>query len=88
MTTQSFCVKFYKNNTLEKTIYDLDMSEAYTTAVPREAYEKINKNRWHLMLRHTALPRLSVLFVGETLRIAWEDESPDLDAHYVLIQRI
>ena len=83
--TPVYSVLYYLNNTLQKTLNDLSDQEAYISAAPKAAYEKVPNNTWHLMLRTAAIPRMSQLFVGETIRIAWQD--PQTNSEHILIQR-
>jgi hypothetical protein len=81
--TPVYSVLYYLNNTLQKTLNDLSDQEAYVSAAPKAAYENVPNNNWHLMLRTAAVPRMNLLFVGETIRIAWQDNQVE----HILIQR-
>jgi len=85
--TPQFTVLFYINNTLQKQIDNLSAQDAYLEAAPKEAYDCSSKNSWHLMLRHPAIPRMNLLLVGETIRIAWQDLQPS-ETQHILVQRI
>ena len=84
--TPEYSVMFYVNNTLQKTIEHLSAQDAYLHAVPNDANKNVVNNPWHLMLRSPAIQRMGVLFVGETIRIAWQDPQP-VNTHYILILR-
>jgi hypothetical protein len=75
------------NNTLLTTSEELCQHEAYTVAAPKDAFVQSPENRWHLIERITALDILKRLFVGETLKVAWQESIDMLDTEYVLIRR-
>jgi hypothetical protein len=83
----SYIVQFYVNNTLLTTSEELCQHEAYTVAAPKDAFVQSPENRWHLMERCIALEAIKKLFVGETLRVAWQESIDMLDTEYILIRR-
>jgi len=82
-----YATNFYSNNSLDRSVTGLTASDAYNICVTKNMVTPDNKNRWHIMMKNLAIPRLSTLFVGETIRIAWQSEVIEMEQKYILIQR-
>ena len=84
-----YTANFYKNAILQKSLKGLNAIDAYMSIVTKEmVIPDVNgRTNWHVMARNLCVPRLSVLFVGETLRVAWQTEMVGTEQLYMLIQR-
>lgn len=84
-----YTVYFYADSILQKTLKGMTAADAYNASITREMItpDTNHRNRWHVMMKNLGIPRLSTLFVGETLRIAWETVMAGQVQHYMLIQR-
>jgi len=87
MLISTFAVVNYVNGRMTHTTRGLSKRAAYETAVTGEALNQIPGSRWHVMLYAAASERMDLLFVGETLRVSWQDYSPDFDTEHILIVR-
>ena len=86
MITASYSVVNYVNGRMTYTSRGLSKREAYDAAVAGEAISQ-RPSRWHVMLYPAASEKMDLLLVGETIRICWQDYSPDFDTEHVLIMR-
>jgi hypothetical protein len=87
MIVSSYSVINYVNGRMTHTTRGLSKRMAYETAIVGEASNQVPGSRWHLMLYAPASERMDSLLVGETLRVCWQDYSPDYDTEHVLIVR-
>lgn len=70
------------------TLENLSAEEAYTEAVPGEALFPFPNNRWHVMMRYSAIERMKKLDMQEELAIAWQDSAPrGYDTERIIIVR-
>jgi hypothetical protein len=86
MRLSMFSVVNYVNDRITHTTRGLSKRGAYETAVVGEALSQTS-SRWHVMLYSAASEKMDSLLVGETLRVSWQDYSPDFDTEHVLIVR-
>lgn len=86
MLITTYAVINYVNGRMTHTTRGLSKRLAYDTAVDGEPINK-RPSRWHVMLYPSASEEMDLLFVGETLRVCWQEYSPDFDTEYVLIMR-
>jgi hypothetical protein len=87
MSMTRYTVVHYLNGRISHSNAHLSMRSAYESAVPNEAFVATPGNRWHVMLYPAAIERLGALFVGETLRVCWQEYDPNFDTQYSLIVR-
>jgi hypothetical protein len=87
MLISTYTVVNYVNGRITHTTRGLSKRRAYDTAVVGEALNQIPGSRWHVMLYAAASEKMDSLFVGETLRVSWQDYSPDFDTEHILIVR-
>ena len=87
MLLSSYSVVNYVNGRMTHITRGLSKRGAYETAVVGEALNQIPGGRWHVMLYGAASERMDSLLVGETLRVSWQDYSPDFDTEHILIVR-
>lgn len=85
MTTR-YSVVHYMNGRISHSTYNLSKRSAYESAIPNEALAG-GENRWHVMLYAPAVERMGELFVGETLRVCWQEYSANFDTEHILIVR-
>lgn len=86
MIVSTYAVVNYVNGRMTHTTRGLSKRAAYDAAVVGEALNQ-TPSRWHVMLYSAVSERIDLLFVGETLRVCWQDYSPDFDTEHVLIMR-
>ena len=86
MLISTYAVVNYVNGRMTHTTRGLSKRAAYDTAVVGEALNQ-TPSRWHLMLYSSVSEKIDLLLVGETLRVCWQDYSPDFDTEHVLIVR-
>ena len=82
-----YTVTFYVNDRVTHVESNLTKAAAYHVAVPGEALSANAANRWHVMMFHPACNSMENLFVGETLRVCWQDYNADYDTEHILITR-
>jgi len=87
MLISTYSVINYVNGRMTHVSRGLSKRGAYETAVVGEALNQVPGGRWHVMLYGPASERMDLLLVGETLRVSWQDYSPDFDTEHVLIVR-
>jgi hypothetical protein len=85
-----FAIRFYVNSEATCVLENVPLEQVYSLAVPTEAFQTIPGNRWHVMMKHPALVRLSDLEQGEYLKIAWQDapRNPELDIETTYVERV
>lgn len=87
MINPTYAVVNYVNGQMTYTTRGLSKRSAYETAIPGEALVQSSANRWHVMLYSAASEKMDLLFVGETLRVCWQDYNADFDTEHILIMR-
>lgn len=85
--TAYYTVIHYINGRMENRIPNLSKELTYKNAIPKEALKQNPRNRWHVMLYSAAIEKMDSLFVGETLRVCWQEYNPDFDTEHILIMR-
>jgi hypothetical protein len=84
MTTR-YSVVYYMNGHLSHTTHHLSKRSAYESAIPNAAL--LEGSRWHVMLYAPAVQKMGELFVGETLRVCWQEYNANFDTEHILIVR-
>lgn len=87
MFIPTYLVSHYVNGILTYTLRNLSKRNAYAMAIPLEAFAKGDITRWHVLNYTSVSEKINNLLVGETVRVCWQDSSPDLDTEHVLICR-
>lgn len=82
MSLPRYTVQYFVNNKMTATLEHCTAEQAYKEAVPGEATQPYEGNRWHVLLRYAALPRLANLDPGEAVPVAWQDPSPHNPTYY------
>ena len=86
MITRAYAVVNYVNGRMTHTTRGLSKRNAYDTAVAGEPISQ-RPSRWHVMIYSAASENMDLILVGETIRVCWQDYSPDFDTEHVLIVR-
>lgn len=88
--SKRFTVTHYLNDNIINSTTGLTPKHSYRAAVPREALQPSDTNRWHVMMYEFACEKMNELEIGAPLMVAWEetsDANPALDCRHVIIYR-
>ena len=86
----TYMVIWKLNEETMRTLENLSANEAYSMAIPPEALVP-GDNRWHVMMRLSALEYAKNLEISEEFRVAFEEPcplNPELDINHIYIKKI
>jgi hypothetical protein len=82
-----FTVQWFVNNQRTYTVKNVRGGAAYDMAIAPEALQPTEGNRWHVMMRQSALQQLIQLNSNQELTVSYQDLLEGYDTERVVIVR-
>ncbi len=83
-------IKWYVNGELTYSVCSVRAKAVYDLAIPGEALQPSEGNRWHVLMFEAAMERLAELNQYDTLTLCYQDDEPNtgLDVEKVTVTRV
>jgi hypothetical protein len=85
--TPLYTVIIRLDNTVERTIENLTLYEAYQVVKPAPIDLYQREDRWHVMMYNAVVQRIGDLPIGEPLLVAWEGKADNMTSVSKYIKR-